>query len=104
MLIQFSMKNFMSFKEKVILSLKSSATDDEHPENININGNYSASNSIAIYGANASGKSGLFKAIFVNQKVSHGKTHFYNSEYISFKNLNINRVENEIRVCYNSYI
>lgn len=63
MLIQFSVKNFMSFKEKVILALNPSATDVEHPENINKNGNYSALNSIAIYGANASGKSGLFKAM-----------------------------------------
>ncbi len=64
MLIQFSVKNFMSFKEKVVLSMNPS-TDTEHPENINEISGYSATNLIAIYGANASGKSSLFKAMTV---------------------------------------
>ena len=64
MLIQFSVKNFMSFKEKVILALNPS-TDIEHPENINERNGYSATNLIAIYGANASGKTSLFKAMTV---------------------------------------
>lgn len=64
MLIQFSVKNFMSFREKVILALNPS-TDTEHPENINERNGYSATNLIAIYGANASGKTSLFKAMTV---------------------------------------
>ncbi len=62
MLIQFSVKNFMSFKDEAILSLKPSS-DKEHQENINTNGSYSSVNTIAIYGANASGKTSLFKAM-----------------------------------------
>ena len=62
MLIQFSVKNFMSFKEKVVLSLYPSS-DKEHPENINKIKGYKATNLIAIYGANASGKTSLFKAM-----------------------------------------
>ena len=64
MLIQFSVKNFMSFKDKTILALNPS-TDAEHPENINSIKDYSATNLIAIYGANASGKTSLFKAMTV---------------------------------------
>ncbi|MDC7278786.1 ATP-binding protein [Butyrivibrio fibrisolvens] len=64
MLIQFSVKNFMSFKEKAILALNPSV-DKEHPENINENNGYEAANTIAIYGANASGKTSLFKAMTV---------------------------------------
>ncbi len=64
MLIQFSVKNFMSFKEKVVLALNPS-NDTEHPENINEKNGYSATNLIAIYGANASGKTSLFKAMTV---------------------------------------
>ncbi len=62
MLIQFSVKNYMSFKEKAVLALNPSA-DTEHPENINEKNGYSATNLIAIYGANASGKTSLFKAM-----------------------------------------
>ncbi len=64
MLIQFSVKNYMSFKEKAILSLNPSS-DIEHPENINASGDYRAVNVIAIYGANASGKTSLFKAMTI---------------------------------------
>lgn len=62
MLIQFSVKNFMSFRDKAILALNPSS-DDEHPENINEKNGYEATNLIAIYGANASGKTSLFKAM-----------------------------------------
>lgn len=62
MLIQFSVKNYMSFKEKAILALNPSS-DEEHPENINEKNGYTATNLIAIYGANASGKTSLFKAM-----------------------------------------
>jgi AAA15 family ATPase/GTPase len=54
----------MSFKDKAVLALNPSS-DKEHPENINENGAYSATNLIAIYGANASGKTSLFKAMTV---------------------------------------
>lgn len=64
MLIQFSVKNFMSFKEKAVLALNPSV-DTEHPENINEENGYKASNLAAIYGANASGKTSLFKAMTV---------------------------------------
>ena len=64
MLLQFSVENYMSFRDKAILNLEPSK-DREHPENINEKGNYKAVNAIATYGANASGKTNFFKAITV---------------------------------------
>lgn len=62
MLIQFSVENYLSIRDKVFLSLEPSV-DKEHPENIITQGDNRAVSAIAIYGANASGKSNLFKAI-----------------------------------------
>lgn len=64
MLVQFKVENFLSIRDKVYLSLEPSK-DSEHPENLITKGDYKAVNSVAIYGANASGKSSLFKAITV---------------------------------------
>lgn len=72
MLIQFSVENFMSIRDKVVLSMLKGA-GDEHLDNFTkINKSQSTLNTVAIYGANASGKSNLFKAltaaiIFVRQ-------------------------------------
>ena len=64
MLVQFTVENFLTIRDKVYLSLEPSK-DSEHPENLITKGDYKAVNSVAIYGANASGKSSLFKAITV---------------------------------------
>ncbi|SFO38076.1 hypothetical protein SAMN05216351_10820 [Pseudobutyrivibrio sp. JW11] len=64
MLIQFTVENFMSIKEKAYISLEPSV-DKAHPENLISNEQESALNTILIYGANASGKSVLFKAMTV---------------------------------------
>ena len=64
MLVQFTVENFLSIRDKVYLSLEPSK-DSEHPENLITKGDYKTVNSVAIYGANASGKSSLFKAITV---------------------------------------
>lgn len=62
MLLQFSVENFLSFKEKAILSLIPSK-DKIHNENIISSDGFSALCSASITGANASGKSSLLKAI-----------------------------------------
>ena len=64
MLIQFTVENFLSIRDKVYLSLEPSK-DSEHPENLITKGYYNAVTSAAIYGANASGKTSLFKAITI---------------------------------------
>ena len=65
MLLQFSVENYLSFKEQAVLSLVPSS-DKEHSNNINNNGTFKGLNTIAIYGANASGKSNLYKAVTVS--------------------------------------
>lgn len=62
MLVQFTVGNFSSFKEKVSLSMVKSAMHDL-PENvIKINDDFELLKSAVVYGANASGKSNLIKA------------------------------------------
>lgn len=62
MLLEFTVGNFLSFKEPVTLSLEASAISD-FPENTFANGRYTLLKSAVIYGANASGKSNLIRAI-----------------------------------------
>ena len=63
MLIEFKVSNFLSIKEEVILSLDSTSSKNI-PNNIFNEMDYSLLKSTVIYGANASGKSNLIKAVF----------------------------------------
>ena len=62
MILEFSVTNFLSFKDKVTLSMLANQTSG-------LNDNYIICNdrkilkTVAIYGANASGKSNLFKVL-----------------------------------------
>ncbi len=67
MLIEFSVANYRSFNERQTLSMIASNKDKQLPDNLielNVPGlkNVRLVKSVAIYGANASGKSNLFKA------------------------------------------
>lgn len=62
MLVQFSVENFMSIKEKVTFSMLASS-DKTLKENLISGNNEEYLKSAVVYGANASGKSNLFKAI-----------------------------------------
>ena len=62
MLIEFSFKNFLSFKNKVTLSMEK-GNGDENLDNVSTNNNVDLLKSAAIYGANASGKSNVLKAL-----------------------------------------
>ena len=61
MLIEFSVKNFLSFKDKVTLSMEK-GNGDENLDNIISNNNINLLKTAVIYGANASGKSNILKA------------------------------------------
>lgn len=63
MLLQFTVENYMSIREKAFLSLEPATSDKEHLDNIISDDAGSALKSVAIYGANAAGKSNLFKAM-----------------------------------------
>lgn len=62
MLIEFSVTNFLSFKEKTTFSMVASSDNSLEDNFINI-GNEKLLKMTAIYGANASGKSNLFKLL-----------------------------------------
>ena len=63
MLAQFSVENFMSFKNRAYLNMTASLSDNEHPDNFTVCGKARCLKSVVIYGANASGKSNLLKAM-----------------------------------------
>lgn len=63
MLIQFSVENYLSIKNKVVLSLLASR-DSEHPEHLILNESKNYLKSAVIYGANASGKSNVLNAFW----------------------------------------
>jgi AAA15 family ATPase/GTPase len=65
MLIQFTVENFLSFKEQTVFSLLATA-DAAHPDHLIATGMGAKKNILraaAIYGPNASGKSNLIKAM-----------------------------------------
>jgi uncharacterized protein len=62
MLIEFSVENFLSFKDKVTLSMDTSS-GTSLPQNVIKTSKTRLLKSIAIFGANSSGKSNLIKAI-----------------------------------------
>ena len=60
MLLEFSVTNFFSFKEKTTFSMLASFDNCLENNFVNV-GNEKVLKMTAIYGANASGKSNLFK-------------------------------------------
>jgi len=64
MLLEFSVKNFLSFKNEVTLSMYASAEVTEHEKyNVFSVGGQNVLRTAVIYGANASGKTNLIKAM-----------------------------------------
>ncbi len=61
MLIEFSVKNFLSFKDKVTLSMEK-GNGDENIHNVITKDGLNLLKTAVVYGANASGKSNLLKA------------------------------------------
>lgn len=62
MILEFSVKNFLSFKEKVTFSMIANSNKELNDNYVEIGAN-KVLKSAAIYGANASGKSNLFKIL-----------------------------------------
>lgn len=74
MLVQFTVGNFLSFREKTTFSMVASPEEPGHEDRlIAVNENLRLLRVAAIYGANASGKSNLLKAMaFAQQLILHG--------------------------------
>ena len=84
MLIEFSVANYKSIKDKVTLSMVASS-EKEHPENIFEvkDKKIKLLKSVAIYGANASGKSNLIEALnFMSFFVIRSATKFQKGDKI----------------------
>jgi AAA15 family ATPase/GTPase len=62
MLLEFSVSNYKSFREKVVLDFRA-ANYDDLPENLVITDSCNILKSVVVYGANAGGKSNLIKAL-----------------------------------------
>lgn len=62
MLLQFNITNALSFKEEAILDLVA-GSDTSHREHLIADGKKYVNSTAAIYGANAAGKTNLFKAL-----------------------------------------
>ena len=62
MILEFSVTNFLSFKEKTTLSLIGNSSNDLEDNYIVLN-DKKVLKTLGIYGANASGKSNLFKIL-----------------------------------------
>ena len=62
MILEFSIVNMLSFKEKVVFSMIANSSDGLNNNYVEINDKKILKTS-AIYGANASGKSNLFKIL-----------------------------------------
>ena len=76
MLIQFTIQNFLSFRDEVTFSMMGVNSDNQHVDHLSNNELGEGSSILpiaAIYGANAAGKSNLVKAIsFVKELVVEG--------------------------------
>ena len=62
MLLQFSVENYKSIKQKAVLSLEASS-DQLHGDNYAQIGKDKCLRMVSVYGANAAGKSNLFQAL-----------------------------------------
>ena len=63
MLIMFRVKNYTSFHEEAVLDMRATGYK-EHPTHVIQHGDFKLLKTVAIYGANASGKSNLVSALF----------------------------------------
>ncbi len=75
MLLQFTVGNYLSFKEPVTVSMVASSINEHEEINVFNNGKIKLLKSAVIYGANASGKSNLIKAMkfFIKFIISSSK-------------------------------
>lgn len=76
MIIEFSVENFRSFKDKVTLNMDSSSSKKIPRNLINLDSGNNLLKSALIYGANSAGKSNLIEAIGFMKKMVMGSHNF----------------------------
>ncbi|WGU68564.1 AAA family ATPase [Capnocytophaga canimorsus] len=74
MLVQFTVKNYKTFRKQAVLSLVASGYDKKTHEEDNVfqEKNIRLLRSAVVYGANASGKSKLIEALAFMRKIVYG--------------------------------
>lgn len=68
MLVMFKVKNFMSFRDEAILDLRATSYVQHPLHLLRVNEKYNLLKTVAIYGANASGKSNFISAMYFFEK------------------------------------
>ncbi|MDR1406911.1 MAG: ATP-binding protein [Tannerella sp.] len=71
MLLEFKVSNCRSIGDEQVISLIPALKQKDHAQNIIRHNRYNALNAIALYGANASGKSNILKAMSLLDKIIH---------------------------------
>lgn len=71
MLVEFSVRNFLSFKEKATLNMRRNQAYKENPQNVIDSSSNHLLKIASIYGANASGKTNLLIALYRFIKIIH---------------------------------
>ena len=84
MLLEFTVGNFLSFKDKKTLSLESTSITEHKESNVVKTGRYDLLKSAVIYGANSGGKSNLIKAMSTMRRIV-----FHSFESSSTKKLDV---------------
>ena len=71
MLLEFKVSNYRSIGEEQTISLIPALKHKDHEQNIILKNKYNALNAVALYGANASGKSNILSAMSLLNKIIH---------------------------------
>ncbi len=82
MIIDFSIENYLSIREKIVFSLKATGSNKLFKNIIDVDDKTKLVKSVAIYGANASGKSNLIKGLLFMWKMVVSSHNFNVNEKI----------------------
>ena len=101
MLVEFKVQNFLSFRDLKTFSMVASSSIKEHKNNVfTVSKKPNLLKSAAIYGANASGKSNLIRAIgFMQYFIIHSSKDTQIGEKIRVTNFLLNRSQVHSGVC-----
>jgi len=99
MILEIRLSNFLSIKEEVVLDLRAANIKSKNAkalsDNIFTQNNLDLLKSVTIYGANASGKSNIIKAIrFCSMMILNSHTHNENAIFL-FKKFKFNNFNNK---------
>ena len=81
MIVEFRVKNYLSIKDEIVLSMEASSSTSRLKENICEENKTKLLKSIAIYGGNATGKSNLIKAVnFFRAMIVNSQNHQFGAK------------------------